>query len=79
MVMPVLAQNSPSLKVTTKLYNDIVMDLNTYENHRTETDYEDSLVTKKFMFSLVNSYAALTYVAFIKSYLGKQTALSTQH
>ena len=48
----------------------MVYDLNDYENHRTETDYEDALVAKVFIFQLVNSFAALTYIAFIKGYLG---------
>jgi anoctamin-10/anoctamin-7 len=46
------------------------VNLNEYENHRTDTDYEDNLIAKIFIFQLVNSFAALTYVSFIKSFLG---------
>lgn len=52
------------------LYNGIVYKLNDYENHRTDTNYEDSLVSKMFVFQLVNSYAALTYVSFVKMFIG---------
>jgi hypothetical protein len=40
--------------------------LNKFENHRTESLYEDSLVAKLFVFQFFNSYSYLTYVAFIK-------------
>ena len=30
--------------------------LNDAENHRTETDYEDALISKTFLFSFINSY-----------------------
>jgi anoctamin-10/anoctamin-7 len=36
------------------------------ENHRTETQYEDSLIAKTFSFQFVNSFMALIYLAFIK-------------
>jgi hypothetical protein len=43
--------------------------LNDYENHRTQTEYEDNLVFKVFMFKVVNNYAALIYVAFLKQFI----------
>jgi hypothetical protein len=39
---------------------------NDEENHQTETKYEDSLISKVFTFQLINSFAALTYVSFLK-------------
>jgi hypothetical protein len=53
-------------------YNSVVYVLNDFENHRTDTDYEDNLVAKVFVFQLVNSFAALTYVAFVKHFLSIQ-------
>ena len=44
------------------------MYLNDYENHRTESEYEDALVVKTFLFQFVNSYAPLIYIAFIKEH-----------
>ncbi len=52
------------------LYSKVVYRLNDFENHRTDTDYEDNLVAKVFVFQLVNSFAAVTYVAFVKSFIG---------
>ena len=33
--------------------------------------YEDALISKMFVFSFVNSYASLFFVAFIKTYIGE--------
>ena len=39
---------------------------------RTDTDYDDALIAKLYVFMFVNSYAALFFVAFIK--VGRYTA-----
>lgn len=39
---------------------------------RTDTMYEDALISKMFVFSFVNSYASLFFVAFIKTYVGEK-------
>lgn len=36
-----------------------------FENHRTSTEYEDSLVAKLFCFTFCNSYGGFVYLAFI--------------
>lgn len=36
-----------------------------FENHRTATEYEDSLVAKLFSFTFCNSYGGFIYLAFI--------------
>lgn len=41
------------------------------ENHRTDTQYEDSMIAKIFIFQFVNSYASFFYLAFIAQYVGK--------
>lgn len=51
------------------VYGYIATSLNNNENHRTDTEYEDNLIGKVFIFQYVNSYAALFYVAFIKPYI----------
>lgn len=51
-------------------YKGLAIALNNYENWRTDTEYEDFLISKIFLFQLVNSYAAVTYVSFIKDFLG---------
>lgn len=34
--------------------------------HRTDTDYDDALIAKLYVFMFVNSYASLFFVAFVK-------------
>ena len=41
------------------------------ENHRTETEFEDNLIAKVFLFQFVNSYGALFYVAMAQSPLAR--------
>lgn len=36
-----------------------------FENHRTATEYEDSLIFKLFCFTFCNSYGGFIYLAFI--------------
>ena len=45
------------------------MKLNKFENHRTDTEYEDSLIVKTFAFRYVNNYSPLFYIAFVKPYI----------
>ena len=62
--------NAIVIGVLNSLYGGTAVKLNDWENHRTDTAYEDSLISKIFVFTLVNSFAALTYVSFIKYFLG---------
>jgi len=41
--------------------------LNDWENYRTQSEYENSLIVKLFLFNFVNSYTTLFYIAFVKS------------
>ena len=43
--------------------------LNDFENHRTETEYEDNLIFKIFTFKVINSYSAIIYLGFVKPFL----------
>jgi hypothetical protein len=54
------------------LYQDQAIALNNMENHRTDTEYDDSLIGKLFAFSFVNSYASLFFIAFIKFNMGEK-------
>jgi len=62
--------NALQIQVLNAVYGDFAAKLNDYENHRTETEYEDSLIVKLFCFTFVNSYAPLFYIAFVKEYIG---------
>jgi threonine/homoserine/homoserine lactone efflux protein len=50
-------------------FGEVALKLNNYENHRTDTEYEDSLIAKTFCFQFVNSYASLFYIAFVKPFI----------
>eukprot|EP01031_Cornospumella_fuschlensis_P034701 gene34701-42020_t len=44
--------------------------LSEWENHRTDTDFEDSLIAKIFIFQFVNSYSSFFYLAFLAERVG---------
>lgn len=50
------------------IYGYIAIRLNELENYRTETEYENSLITKVFAFTFINSYASLYYIGFFRHY-----------
>lgn len=43
--------------------------LTDWENHETDTTFNDALATKLFLFQFVNSYNSLFYIAFLKGSL----------
>lgn len=59
--------NAIQIQVMNALYGSLAVKLNDYENHRTDTEYEDHLIAKTFLFQFVNSYASCFYIAFIKN------------
>ena len=62
--------NALLIQTLNTLYHDYAVELNERENHRTETEYENSLIIKLFCFNFVNSYAPLYYIAFMKAAVG---------
>jgi anoctamin-10/anoctamin-7 len=61
--------NSLQIQIFNQIYGRIVYALNEYENHRTDTEYENALIAKSFLFKFVNSYNSLFYLAFFRGYL----------
>lgn len=61
--------NAIQIQVLNMLYSYVAIGLNDYENHRTDTEYEDALIAKTFVFQFVNSFASLFYIAFIKPFM----------
>ncbi|CAM9354412.1 unnamed protein product, partial [Ectocarpus fasciculatus] len=61
--------NAVVIQIMNMIYGGIAIKLNDYENHRTDTGYEDNLIAKTFCFQFVNSYAALIYIAIFKPFL----------
>jgi len=48
------------------IWKIVAVKLNNWENHRTDSEYENSLIIKIFAFYFVNSYTSLFYIAFFK-------------
>lgn len=69
--------NAVQIQVLGMFYQKLAIYLNDRENHRTDTEYEDALISKTFMFQFVNSYASLFYIAFIKQYVESAGCLGT--
>lgn len=58
--------NSVQIKIFNVIYGMLATTLNNWENHRTETEYEDALIVKIFLFQFVNSYNSFFFLAFYK-------------
>ncbi|ESO89426.1 hypothetical protein LOTGIDRAFT_234280 [Lottia gigantea] len=58
--------NAVSILILGKLYDKLAVFLTEWENHRTQTGYDDSLIIKLFAFQFVNSYASCFYIAFFR-------------
>ncbi|XP_059142100.1 anoctamin-7-like isoform X2 [Physella acuta] len=49
-----------------KVYEKLAYKLTQWEMHRTQTEFEDQLTFKVFIFQFVNFYSSIIYVAFFK-------------
>ncbi|XP_048453821.1 anoctamin-7-like [Rhincodon typus] len=58
--------NVVSIIITGKVYQIIAVKMTDWENHRTQTNYNDALILKLFAFHFANSYASLFYIAFLR-------------
>lgn len=54
-----------TIEITNWLYEKLALLLNDIENHRTDTAYEDALISKVFLFQFICSYSNLFYLAFL--------------
>ena len=59
--------NAIQIKIMAFIYSYVAKWLNDWENIEYQTDYDNSLATKLFLFQFVNSYTSLFYIAFVKS------------
>ena len=60
--------NTIVILVFNRIYGNVAYWLTNFENHRTNTAYERSLIMKTFLFSAISSYNILFYIAFAKRY-----------
>ncbi|XP_071532826.1 anoctamin-7-like isoform X2 [Panulirus ornatus] len=49
-----------------RVYEKLAYRLTTWEMHRTQTEFEDNLTFKVFIFQFVNFYSSIFYIAFFK-------------
>eukprot|EP01038_Epipyxis_sp_PR26KG_P011020 gene11020-14800_t len=61
--------NAIQIQILNALYSSVAIALTKYENHRTDTEYEDALIAKTFIFQFVNSFSSLTYISFVKPFI----------
>ncbi|XP_051882445.1 anoctamin-7-like isoform X2 [Pristis pectinata] len=59
--------NALSISIMRKVYQVIAVKMTNWENHRTQTDYNDALIIKLFAFQFANSYSPLFYIAFLRT------------
>ncbi|XP_072433453.1 anoctamin-7-like [Chiloscyllium punctatum] len=59
--------NALSILVLGKGYQKIAVKMTNWENHRTETEYNDALIIKFFAFEFANNYSPLFYIAFLRT------------
>lgn len=48
------------------IYESCATSLTSWENHRTETEYQDQLILKNFGFQFVNNYFVLFYIGYMR-------------
>jgi len=60
--------NTLQIVIMNKIYDWMAEKLNDWENHKTQSDYENAFIVKKVGYQFVNYYISLFYIAFIKEH-----------
>jgi hypothetical protein len=58
--------NGVQIGILNSVYRIVATKLTVYENHRTDSQHENNLIIKTFLFRFFNSYASFFYIAFLK-------------
>mmetsp|Transcript_20824 Transcript_20824/g.53741 ORF Transcript_20824/g.53741 Transcript_20824/m.53741 type:complete len:693 (-) Transcript_20824:468-2546(-) len=61
--------NGIVIAIFNAIYKKVATTLTKWENHRTMSSFETSLVIKSFLFQFVNSYVTLFYIAFFRPFI----------
>jgi len=56
------------IEVMNKVYVRVAMKMTDWENHSTQTEYDDQLIAKCFIFQFFNSYCSFFYLAFMEGH-----------
>mmetsp|Transcript_22794 Transcript_22794/g.45094 ORF Transcript_22794/g.45094 Transcript_22794/m.45094 type:complete len:1028 (+) Transcript_22794:65-3148(+) len=60
--------NTVQIQIMNFLYGLLATHLNDYENHQTDTQYFNAMITKSFIFKFINCYNTFLYIGFFKKY-----------
>jgi len=55
------------IEIFNAIYSWVAMRMTEEENHKTQSQFDQSLIMKTFIFQFVNSYNLLIYIAFFKT------------
>jgi len=58
--------NAILIQVQNMIYLRVTRLLNDWENHRLESEYENNMIVKRIVFQVVNSFASLVFIGFLK-------------
>jgi len=61
------AANAVTIQILNILWRFVAAKLTEWENHRLQSEFENALIFKIFIFFFVNSYTSLYYIAFFKN------------
>ena len=70
--------NSIQIVIFNILFTGVCKTMTEFENQRTDTQYEDSLIGKLFFFQFVNSYSSFFFIAFVAQYLERPDYLDDE-
>jgi hypothetical protein len=62
--------NVIQIQVMNFIYSYVANALAEFENYRTNSEYEDSMIVKIYLFQFVNSYSSFFYTAFFARLVG---------
>ncbi|OMJ79321.1 hypothetical protein SteCoe_20704 [Stentor coeruleus] len=60
--------NAFQIKIMNFIYRAVARKINDWENYEFDSEYNDSLALKLYLFQFINSYSSLFYIAFIKKW-----------
>jgi hypothetical protein len=60
--------NGLQIQIFNFVYAKVSLGLNDWENHRTDSQYENFLIGKSFGFKVINSFATFIYIGFYKRF-----------
>lgn len=63
------------IQINNEFFMPMASYLNSKENHRTDTQYDDNLIAKVFLFQFINSYGSLFYVALLQGVVPEHIGL----